>query len=182
MSAKSQIYKEISTFLGQNVPEVLFVDKYRGQLNNVSIFTFPRPAVFISFGRFDYEAYANNVQQGKGMIRVRVVVENYADSYEGSVNQELAFKFFEINEKVHIALQGLSGTHFSALNRISDEDDEDHGNLIVTTMEYQFNMFDDSACSTKNFVLTDPAVNVAYVNKEDFPVTTPESPVFIIPI
>ncbi|RWX03376.1 hypothetical protein [Flavobacterium cerinum] len=182
MSVKKHTYKEISTYLKTNVDGLEFVDKYRGQLDNVNNFVFPRPAVFISYGRFEYESLSAGNQQGKGIIRVRIVVENYADAFEGSFNQDAALDFFEINEKVHTALQGLSGTYFSGLNRLTDEDDEDHGNLIVTVMEYECNIIDDSAWSQKNFILTDPELKVEYINKEGFPQQIEESPPFVIPM
>lgn len=180
MSVKKHTQKEIGSFLKQEVQNLEFVDKYRGQLDSPGIFTFPRPAVFISFGRFEWESQVNGSQLGSGLIKIRIVVENYADSYEGSINQDLALDFFDFNEKVHEALQGLSGTYFSSLNRITDEDDEDHGNLIVTIMEYQTTLIDNSANIAKNYVLVDPELNVEYKNREDFPKPPPEEPYFII--
>ncbi len=180
MSVKKHTQKEIGAYLKQEVAGLAFVDKYRGQLDTPGIFTFPRPAVFISFGRFEWESMVNGTQRGEGLIKFRIVVENYADSYEGSVNQDLALDFFEFNEKVHEALQGLSGTYFGNLERKTDEDDEDHGNLIVTVMEYQTTLFDNSANTTKNYVLVDPALNVEYKNKQEFPVNTVEPSEFII--
>ncbi|WP_348814081.1 hypothetical protein [Flavobacterium maritimum] len=182
MSVKKHTQKEIGAFLKEQIPALAFVDKYRGQLDTPGIFTFPRPAVFISFGRFEWESMVNGSQRGEGLIKFRIVVENYADSYEGSVNQELALDFFEFNEKVHETLQGLSGTYFSNLDRKTDEDDEDHGNVIVTIMEYQTTLIDNSANEIKNYVLVDPALNVEYKNKQEFPTTLPETPVFIIPM
>ena len=182
MSVKKHTQKEIGAFLKQEIESLEFVDKYRGQLDAQGIFTFPRPAVFISFARFEWESTVDGSQRGQGLIKFRIVVENYADSYEGSVNQDLALEFFDFNEKVHEALQGLSGTYFSSLNRKTDEDDEDHGNVIVTIMEYETTLVDNSACETKNYVLVDPALNVEYKNKQEFPVATPETPAFIIPL
>lgn len=167
-SIKKHTQKEIGTYLKSQVPKLEFFDKYRGQLDTPGIFTFPRPAVFMSFGRFEWETGINGTQRGTGVLRFRIAVENYADSYEGSINQDTALEFFDFNEKIHEALQGLSGTYFEALKRVSDEDDEDHGNVIVTIMEYQTTMIDNSAGTTKNFVLVDPELDTEYLNKEDF--------------
>jgi hypothetical protein len=182
MSVKKHTQKEIGAYLKLQIAELEFVDKYRGQLETPGIFTFPRPAVFISFGRFDWETGVNKTQTGKGLIKFRIAVDNYADSYEGSINQEQALAFFDFNEKVYEALQGLSGTYFNSLERKSDEDDENHGNLIVTIMEYETTLFDDSANETKNYTLVDPALNLEYKNKEEFPTNAPEIPLFIIPL
>lgn len=180
MSVKKHTQQEIGSYLKQAVEGLEFVDKYRGQLDTPGIFTFPRPAVFISFGRFEWETMVNGFQRGEGLIKFRIVLENYADSYEGSINQDLALAFFDFNEKVHEALQGLSGTYFESLERKTDEDDEDHGNVIVTIMEYQTTLIDNSANVTKNYVLVDPELNVEYKNKEEFPTTETDTSNFII--
>jgi len=180
MSAKKHTQKEIGSYLKQQVANLAFVDKYRGQLDSPGIFTFPRPAVFISFGRFEWQSQVDGSQLGTGLIKFRIVVENYADSYEGSINQDLALDFFDFNEKVHEALQGLSGTYFSTLERQTDEDDDDHGNLIVTIMEYQTTILDNSANVSKRYVLVDPELNVEYKNKQEFPKPAEEPSKFII--
>lgn len=161
MSAKGHTFLEISTYLMANVEGLEFVDKDKGQLEDISNFVFPRPAVFMSFGRFEYTSTGTRTKVGKGVIRFRTAIENYADSYTGSINQEQALAFFEFNEMVHQALEGLSGTYFTSLNKIADEDDTDHKNVIVTVLEYECSLADDSADQKKNFVLTDPDLDIS---------------------
>lgn len=162
MSAKGHTFKEVSAYLMETVEGLKVVDKDKGQLEDISNFVFPRPAIFMSFGRFEYETIGGNTQTGSGSIRFRIAYENYADSYTGSINREAALAFFEFNEKVHEALQGLSGTYFNSLNRISDEDDVEHKNIIVTSMEYETTITDNSACDKKTFVLADPDLIVTH--------------------
>lgn len=168
-SIKKHTQKEIGAYLKSQIQKLEFFDKYRGQLDTPGIFTFPRPAIFMSFGRFEWESGVNGTQRGTGIIRFRIAVENYADSYDGSINQDEALEFFDFNEQVHEALQGLSGSYFEALKRVSDEDDEDHGNVIVTIMEYQTVLIDNSGSTTKNYVLVDPELETEYMNKGNFP-------------
>ena len=162
MSVKGHTHLEISTFLSQNVEGLQYVDKDKGQLEDLSNHVFPRPAVFISFGRFEYTSTGTKVKVGKGIIRFRAAVENYADSYTGSINQQQALAFFEFNEKVHQALEGLSGTYFTNLTKVADEDDADHRNVIVTILEYECNLADDSADAKKSFVLADPELFIEH--------------------
>lgn len=162
MSVKGHTYKEISGFLKQEVEGLQFVDKYRGQLDDINNFVMPRPAVLISFGRFEWKTLNGNIKEGTGVIRFRTIVENYADSFTGSTNQDAALAFFQFNEDVHKALEGLSGSYFSQLSLLTDEDDEDHGNLIVTVMEYQTTLINNSANKTKEYILTDPDLKVEH--------------------
>lgn len=170
MSVKKHTFLEITKHLKTKVPTIKYIDKYRGQLDNVRNWVFPRPAVFLSYGRTDWNNISMGGQLGDAVIRVRIVVENYADAYEGSINQQKALEFFDINEKVHQALQNLSGTFFKNMSRVVDEDDEDHGNLIVTIFEYSCKMVDDSSADTnENRVEVEPDLTVEYVNKKNFP-------------
>lgn len=169
MSAKGHTFLEISTYLMQNLEGIKMVDKDKGQLDDISNFVIPMPAIFISFGRFEYENQASNIQKGTGPIRFRIAVQNYADSYTGSVNQDKALEFFDFNEKVHQALQGLSGTYFGSLVRIVDEDDIEHKNVIVTVFEYETTIVDDSAFESKEFILVDPDPALDVQHKKTLP-------------
>lgn len=184
MSTKKHTQKEIGAYLKAQLTDLQFFDKYRGQLENATMFSFPRPAIFMSFGRFEWETMGGGIRQGKGLIKFRIVVENYAESFSGSINEDLALAFFDFNQAVNEKLQGLSGTYFSALDLKTDEDDEDHGNLIVTIMEYATTLTDNSVSDTKNYILQDPELDVEYVNKENFPVNDAvpiEEQHFVIP-
>lgn len=151
MSTKGIIFKEISNHLLQKVADLEWVDKNRGQLDDLKNFMFPKPAVFLSFKVGSYETQADGKQLGDAILSVKTAYENYADSHSGSVNQDMALSFFEFDEQVHVALQNLSGTYFRNLVRISDEDDEDHKNIIVTNMEYAFTLIDNSTVHLKGY-------------------------------
>lgn len=151
MSTKGIIFKELSAHLLQQVNTLEWVDKDRGQIEDPTNFMFPKPAVFLNFRVPEYENMADGKQIGKAILRVRTVVENYAESNSQSLNQDMALQFFEFNEKVHQALQHLHGSLFQNLQRISDEDDNDHKNLIVTIMEYSFVLIDTSTVHLKGY-------------------------------
>lgn len=169
MSTKGHTFREISTYLMQTVEGLKMVDKDKGQLDNISNFVFPRPAIFMSFLRFRWENQTEGIKKGRGIIRFKVAVENYADSYTGSVNRDKALAFFDFNEKVSAALEGLGGTYFGPLTLLADEDDLDHKNVIVTIFDFECTMVDASAGDRKNFVLADPELNIHYTNKKDMP-------------
>ena len=51
----------------------------------------------------------------------------------------------KFNEDFYKALQGLSTTYLKNIERISDEDDINHKNIIVTLMDFTCTLIDDSA-------------------------------------
>ncbi len=162
MSTKGSIYKEITGHLMHSVEGLAHAAKNRGQLDDTSNYMFPRPAVFISYGNVQYEKQADGTQIGDGILKVRTAYENYSESFSGSIDEDKAIAFFDFNEKVHQALEGLHGTYFKNLSRINDEDDEDHKNIIVTYFEYAITILDKSTAHLKGYqkLAVDPNIIV----------------------
>ncbi len=169
MSTKGKIYKTIADHLMNKVEGLKMVDKNKGQLDNISQYVLPLPAVLISFGKFHYKDIGSGIKQGEGTIKFKVAFENYADSYTGSINQEQALAFFDFNEAVQEVLESFSGEDFSELNLIADEDDENYKNVIVTDMEYELSIINRTGDKTKNYVDVEATPKVKYIDKEDFP-------------
>ena len=169
MSIKGTVFKEISTHLASNVEELIYIDKDRGQVEKENVLLVPKPSVLIGFMRFEWAEIGSGVKEGKGIIRVRVICENYAESYSGSIDQDLALAFFDLNEKVDACLEGFTGTKFSELIKIADEDDLDHNNVIVTVYESETTITDDTKAHHKNMVVVDAEPIVKYVQKENLP-------------
>lgn len=169
MSIKGIIFKEISNHLDVEVEELIYIDKDRGQIEKENILLVPKPAVLIGFLRFEWTDIGNGIKQGTGTIRARVICENYAESYSGSIDQEKALEFFDLNEKVDAALEGLVGTNFSELKKTADEDDLDHNNVIVTVYEYETVITDDTKANCTKMTQVDAKPFVNYVKKENLP-------------
>ena len=169
MSINGIVFKEITDHLEAHVEELIYIDKDRGQVEKENVLIVPKPAVLIAFMRFEWSDIGNGIKEGKGTVRVRVICENYAESYTGSIDQDLAIAFFDLNEKVDAALEGLSGTKFSEMKKIADEDDLDHGNIIVTVYEYETTIIDDTKAICTNMVKVDAEPIVKYVKKENLP-------------
>ena len=169
MSIKGIVFKEISDHLETRVEELIYIDKDRGQVEKENVIMIPKPAALIAFMRFEWSDIGGGIKEGKGIVRVRVICENYAESYSESIDQELALAFFDLNEKVDTTLEGLSGTKFSEMKKTADEDDLDHNNIIVTVYEYETIIIDDTKanCSKMIKVNAEPVIN--YVAKENLP-------------
>lgn len=166
MSIKGDIFKALSAHLmaklqfaeQDNLPNLIWVDKDFGQAELIQegIINLPMPAILISFKTPKWASRLSQTQSGETFIRFRILFENYADSFQGSINQDKAIQFFEFNEKVHIALQNLQGDNFTSLQRTSDEEDEDHNNVVITDVFYTTILTDESAQGASKTVVTTP--------------------------
>ncbi len=196
MSVKKEIYLALSNYLmatlnstpdehghltpaqqeyaDMNLPNLVFFDKQMGQMNHPELFNaIPLPAILFSFRRIDWESESRRVQKGNAIFTFWAYFENYADSFNGSMNQEKAIQFFDFNEAVHKALQGLEGEYFTSLDRVSDEDDEDHDMIIGTIFEYATTVADSSADEHRKYTaVTDKGAQgavVGTITREDRP-------------
>ena len=169
MSIKGIVFKEISDHLETHVEELIYIDKDRGQVEKENVIMTPKPAALIAFMRFEWSDIGNGIKEGKGIVRVRIICENYAESYSESIDQQLALAFFDLNEKVDAALEGLSGTKFSEMKKTADEDDLDHNNIIVTVYEYETSIIDDTKANCSQMIKIDAEPVVNYRAKENLP-------------
>ena len=87
MSIKGIVFKEISDHLEARVEELIYIDKDRGQVEKENIVMVPKPAVLIAFMRFrSGRTSGMGLKREKALSRVRVICENYAESYTGSID------------------------------------------------------------------------------------------------
>jgi hypothetical protein len=179
MGAKKTTYKAIgahlmnsigTTILGQpqtiqieteegniDIPRLQWVDKNRGQLLHLTKeLGIPMPAILISFPEIEFEMLGAGLRKGETVVRVTSLFESYADSYFGSVDQDVALQYLEFNDLVFSTLEGLSGSAFSSLNRIRETEDEDHDFLIITHTDYKTTLTEASSMDKVSYITGNP--------------------------
>ena len=183
-SIKGDIFKAIGDLLmiamasddETIMPSLKWYDKDFGQAELIKqgIISLPLPAVLIKITCPIWDGRLSNVQTGEGLIRIRVLFENYADSFQtnegDSINQGKAIQFFEFNEKINIALDGVQGENFTSLNRSGDDEDDDHDMIIVTDVTYTTLITDDKAQNKGMSVIENPVIN----STQEHSITKPE--------
>jgi hypothetical protein len=148
MSLKKQLHKALSSALMNglqfsDIPSCQWVDKDFGQAEMMQKgeLVFPLPAVLIAFPAADYENMLSIDQTGEIQIRLKVMFENYLDSSEGNINQDIALQFFDFNERVNQAMDLFKHENLSGLALTNESEDDNHTNVIVSTLTYQATIF-----------------------------------------
>lgn len=136
MAIKKEIFKAIQTRIQEKAPSIKWVDKLFGQTQNITNYVMNYPAVLIEYGQFTPYSNLNGIQEGTLEIIIHLFVENYSDAHLGSRDQEYALLYFDILDELHEALNTLSGENFSTLERIGEDEDNDHDNIIETIIRY----------------------------------------------
>ena len=179
MSVKKDIFQQIGTYLlatlkdfdpALNLPDLAWFDKQYDQFANPEYaFAIPLPCILMEYQQFDWQTVGKNQQRGNGKIRFYIYFENYADSFTGTINQDLSLRYFDFAEQVNLALQGFTLPNMTALLRVTDNKDLS-GDMIVTgVVDYGTIITDATTDEYRNYVLVDPAVTVARVDKTSRP-------------
>lgn len=157
------------------LPDLKWYDKQMGQFENPEqSFALPLPTILLEFGQFAWSTTGQNNQKGEGSIRVYIYFENYANSFTGSLNQDLALQFFEFTEAVHRVLQGYGIVEtMSPLVRIGDAEDIAQDMIITSVMDYSCTIYDNATDRTRNFTDVDPDLTVEYMKVSSRPAVVP---------
>lgn len=113
-------YKEIALRINANIPAVKWIDLWHNQIGFLSEeHPFPAPAIFLSFRTLDTTDLGQKVQDYEIQIDFYVYYETFADTFDGSYNQQSALAFLQTLEDIHKFFHGFSGEHFSELRHTS---------------------------------------------------------------
>lgn len=115
----SDLYKELAKKITDNLPEIRWYDLWHEQVNYLSTeLPFPTPSVFISFKTLSIEDKGILAQTCDTQIDFYLFYETFADSYEGSYNQESALSFLDQLTELHKLFHGTSGANYSQMRRV----------------------------------------------------------------
>ncbi len=142
----SNLYLALHQHLIDKIPELKYLARDIGQLN----LTKPSllyPATLIDFDRFKFENLSENVQTASGNVVLKIVVLNDGVEVKSTPDEwrQKSLSGFELEQKVHTALQGFQPEGFGMLNRCSTNTIPRKDNLHVREVIYSI-AFEDYSC------------------------------------
>lgn len=189
MSIKKEIYKTIGDLLTGKLinlpgglPDLQWFDKQMGQFDtSASALAIPLPAILMEYGAMVWQTTGANNQKGSGNIKFTIYYENYANSFQGSPEQDLALQSLDFTAAVHEVLQGFGINNImSALTRVGDTEDTVQDMVIVSTIQYSTYLFDHSTDLTRNYIdIADPDLVVEYKDESSRPELSVQVPPFL---
>jgi hypothetical protein len=144
MIAFKNTFTDLCEVLKEKVSEVLFIDLWHNQINFLDDeYAFPFPAVFIEMVADNAEPLGAKARSIATMLNVYFAYETLADSYHESQNQEVALAYFDIMQKIDIALQTSVSENYSQITWLSAAPIEAPGSIILYRISYRTNMYDN---------------------------------------
>ena len=147
MSAKLEFYDTVKSRLLEKVPAIKTVRLFNSQFDNEQLENaFEYPAVFIQFLNITWTTKTKGLQKADAVIRLNV-------GFHSLKTEER--EIFLLLEEIHKALQGFGNENlFGFIDRVNEEQDIDHGNVIVWLVDYGAVITDTSGLWCNNMVLT----------------------------
>lgn len=93
-------------------------------------------------------------QNGEMIVRLHVVMERVAEGYEGSRDQAEYLELYHVPRFVFAGLQGLSGTNFQHMRRVSDKTSVAHDGIYVHLLDFRCLVHDDKADKLAAYILS----------------------------
>lgn len=132
-------FEILNTLQGfENKTPVNWIDLWHNQVNFLSEeLNFPTPSVFFSYRTKQVDDMGEKIQQITLQIDCFLFYETFADTFQGSFNQEDAMRFLKILDFINSRFHGSSGNNYNSMRKIgfNPEDTGGAGNLYKIVFE-----------------------------------------------
>jgi len=174
----TELYKELCQKVIAAIPEIEWQDLWHNQVTFLEDeHPFPTPALFYGIRILNAEDGGEKLQDLDVQIDMYHFFETFADTYNGSFNQDSALGFLDNCNKVYQLFQGTSGNSYAEMRRVSfaPVDTGSAGNLY--RQSFVCKMRDLSAIKQYNTVIPDEVTII----REDIPEAVSNNETFKIP-
>lgn len=160
----ANLYLKVVARLVAQVPELKFIDQDLAQLENYEI----RPAVefpcaLLDVDDFEFTDVGNfTTQIGNGLLIIRLGVGAWSPSNNLAPNdvRVKALNYYEIEQKIHLALHGWQDDGFGKLRRKKAKKEERNDNIRVRVISYAVTIQDETTKPARTSVAR-PGATVA---------------------
>ncbi|MCL2133031.1 MAG: hypothetical protein FWH39_01645 [Bacteroidales bacterium] len=144
---QSEIYTSIRDRLQDKLPELLYVDLQKGQLDLYRQHeNLPLPAALIEIKQLDWLGTAGGYQTGEAVISVCLYLNKTADTLDTTDQEIESLLLLDSQEAIFRALEKLSGNTFQPLIRVAEAilDDPD---FVIARSDFKTSVYDDPSDS-----------------------------------
>lgn len=140
-------YGNLNTISGyEDKSPVRWIDIWNNQVNFLSEeLEFPAPAVFFSYRTMEITDLGEKAQQIKLQIDCFYFYETFANSFQGSYNQEDAIRFLKIMDFINSRFHGTSGINYNSMRKIGFNPEDTGGTGSLYKIVFECIIRDDSA-------------------------------------
>lgn len=144
---RKQIFKAIAQRIAERCPDIKFIDLWNEHVVEVATSVpWPLPAVFIEFEQYEVRQLSRWQREADIPVRLHIVTRWQAYT-AGAADKRIdtALQYFDLIDCVNAAMQGLSGTGFTAFQLTASATNHNHGELMENIERWQTRAVDATA-------------------------------------
>lgn len=144
---RKQIFKAIAQRIAERCPDIKFIDLWNEHVVEVATSVpWPLPAVFIEFEQYEVRQLSRWQREADIPVRLHIVTRWQAYT-AGAADKRIdtALQYFDLIDRVNAAMQGLSGTGFTAFQLTASATNHNHGELMENIERWQTRAVDATA-------------------------------------
>lgn len=134
----TELYKELAEKIKNSITGIEWVDLWHNQVGFLETeHPFPTPAIFMGFRSNNMQDLSQRVQKVNIQIDFYLYFETFADTFEGSYNQDTALNFLKAIGELNTLFHASVGNNYSSMKRtgFNPEETGNAGNLYRITYE-----------------------------------------------
>ncbi len=144
---RKQIFKAIAQRIAERCPDIKFIDLWNEHVVEVATSVpWPLPAVFIEFEPYEVRQLSRWQREADIPVRLHIITRWQAYT-AGAADKRIdtALQYFDLIDRVNAAMQGLSGTGFTAFQLTASATNHNHGELMENIERWQTRAVDATA-------------------------------------
>ena len=117
---KKDLYLAIKNAIKVKIPSA-FIDLQKGQfLKPTEDIPVPLPAALIEITDINWKEYSSKAQEGNGQFKIDLYLPIVQNTFDESEAEDDTLNMLDANNDVFTSVNGLNGTGFSYIERISE--------------------------------------------------------------
>ena len=136
---RKELYKAIIEAVSE-VEEIRHIDLWNKNVEYIEVDEpFPMPAVFVEFTPVNWQRLAGPVQEwkGTGNVNLHIVTQWHGSAAAGSDEMEENLAAFDLAEKIHNALEGITGTNYRDMSLVQTQTNHNHEEIFENIEIYK---------------------------------------------
>lgn len=165
MSIRTELINAIFTAIGENVPEVAYIDLWNEQIAYIAEgAVWPTPALFVEFEEIAWQQEMQRVRRADVGIRLHIITRHVSgtgvylhttgdDSEVKNITPATgAVEYFNLIDRINAVMSSLVGENFTPLMLTTSTTNHNHEELVESVERYVCRARDLSSATTGNVV------------------------------
>lgn len=154
----AQLFQSLQTHITATVPEIISILPDMGQTDTYKDIPPQWPILFIDFNNINCTELMENVQRVSGELQCKLTYNVFKPDGSDYIDTNTAISYYEVEHKLHQALQGWSNNTIVPLSRTKINTEVRTGNFRVRILTYSLDYEESITIATNTISTPVPAI------------------------